>query len=50
MVKSARRCVVLADGTKAGRIELARVCDLDQVGMLITGDSAGPAVLEMLDD
>jgi DeoR family transcriptional regulator of aga operon len=48
MVKAARRCIVLADGGKIGRIELSHVCDIDQVDMLITGESADPAVLDTL--
>jgi hypothetical protein len=39
--------LVLAGG-KIGCIELAHVCDIDQVGLLITGESADPAVLDVL--
>jgi DeoR family transcriptional regulator, aga operon transcriptional repressor len=45
MVKAARRRIVVADGSKIGRIELAHVCGVDQVEVLVTDESASPAVL-----
>ena len=48
MLKIARRRIVLADGDKVGRIELAHLCPVDQIDMLITGESADPDVLDAL--
>lgn len=45
MLLAARRRVVVADGTKLGAVELARVCDLDEVSLLITDGTADPAVV-----
>jgi DeoR family transcriptional regulator of aga operon len=50
MVRIARRCIVVADGSKIGRVELSHVCGIDQVDMLITGESAGAAVLDTLSE
>ena len=43
---SARRCVVLADSTKLGKVAFARVCALDRVDVLVTDSDADPAALE----
>jgi DeoR family transcriptional regulator of aga operon len=48
VLRSARRTVVLADGSKIGRIELAQLCAVDEIEMVITGESASPAVVEAL--
>jgi DeoR family transcriptional regulator of aga operon len=48
MVAAARRRVVLADGSKVGEHALARVCDVDQVDVLVTDRSADPGILEEL--
>ena len=48
MLKIARRRIVLADGSKIGRIELAHLCPVDEIDMLITGESADPEVLDAL--
>src|ERR1700733_7728819 len=45
MVLAARRRVIVADGSKLGEIELAKVCDVDEVSMVITDQSADPAVV-----
>jgi DeoR family transcriptional regulator of aga operon len=45
-LQSARRCVVLADSTKLGRVAFARVCPLDRVDVLVTDSDADPAALE----
>ena len=42
---SARRCVVLADATKLGKVALASVCGLDRVDVLITDESASDEAL-----
>jgi DeoR family transcriptional regulator of aga operon len=48
MLAAASRKIVLADGSKLGRVEVARLCDIDDIDMLITGRSADPAVVEVL--
>lgn len=48
MITAARRCVVVADSTKLGEIEVARVCGLDDVDLLVTDDGADPVVLHDL--
>jgi DeoR family transcriptional regulator of aga operon len=48
MLKVAHRRIVLADGSKFGRFELARLCGVDEVDLLITGESADPEVLAAL--
>jgi DeoR family transcriptional regulator, aga operon transcriptional repressor len=48
MLKVARHRIVLADGSKLGRIELSRLCAIDEVDMVITGESADPTVVEAL--
>ncbi|TDC76803.1 DeoR/GlpR family DNA-binding transcription regulator [Streptomyces hainanensis] len=40
MLRSSARCVVVADGSKVGRVELAPICPLDQAELLVTGPSA----------
>jgi DeoR family transcriptional regulator, aga operon transcriptional repressor len=50
MLSVASRRVVLADGSKLGRVEVARLCDLADVDILITGRSADPDVVETLRD
>ena len=41
---------MLADGSKLGRIELAHLCPIEAVDMLITGDSADPDVVDALSE
>jgi DeoR family transcriptional regulator of aga operon len=48
MLAAAGRRVVLADGGKIGRVELAHLCPVDQIDIVITGESADPAVVEAL--
>jgi DeoR family transcriptional regulator of aga operon len=48
MLEVARRRIVLADGSKIGRVELSRLCGVDEVDMLITGESADCEVLDAL--
>ena len=50
MLAVAARRVVLADGSKLGHVEVARLCDVDDVDMVITGRSADPAVVTALRD
>ncbi|GAA3468470.1 DeoR/GlpR family DNA-binding transcription regulator [Nonomuraea roseola] len=45
MLRAASRRVVVADSTKLGRVELAPICGLTDVDLLITGESADPAVV-----
>ncbi|MGV9307462.1 MULTISPECIES: DeoR/GlpR family DNA-binding transcription regulator [unclassified Nonomuraea] len=48
MLRSATRRVMVADSTKLGRIELAPICLLPEVDLLITGESADPAEVARL--
>jgi DeoR family transcriptional regulator of aga operon len=48
MLATARRRVVLADGSKLGTVHLARLCATEDVDAVITGPSADPAVVEEL--
>jgi DeoR family transcriptional regulator of aga operon len=48
MLKAAARRVVLADGSKVGRVELAHLCPIEDVDLVITGESADAAVVEAL--
>ena len=50
MLAAATRRIALADGSKLGRIEVARLCGIDEVDMVITGGSADPAVVAALRD
>jgi DeoR family transcriptional regulator of aga operon len=48
MVAKAQRTVVVADGSKVGRVALAQMASIDQVAMLITDSSADPAELKAI--
>jgi DeoR family transcriptional regulator, aga operon transcriptional repressor len=48
MLESASRRIVVADGSKIGQVELARVTPVDGVDLLITGASADGAQLDLL--
>jgi DeoR family transcriptional regulator of aga operon len=50
MLAVANRRIVLADGSKLGRIEVARLCGIADVDMVITGRSADPAIVDALRD
>lgn len=50
MLAAASRRVVVADGSKLGRVEVARLCGIDDIDMVITGRSANPAVVDALRD
>ena len=50
MLAAASRRVVLADGSKLGRVEVARLCSIGDVDMVITGRSADPTVVDALRD
>jgi DeoR family transcriptional regulator of aga operon len=45
MLLAARRRVIVADGSKVGEVELAKVCDIEEVHLMITDPSADPEVL-----
>jgi DeoR family transcriptional regulator of aga operon len=42
---STRRPVVVADGSKLGEVEVAKICDLSEVSMVVTDASADPSIL-----
>jgi len=48
MLRAAARVVVLADGSKLGRVEATRLCSLDNVDLVITGASADAAAVGAL--
>jgi DeoR family transcriptional regulator, aga operon transcriptional repressor len=45
MIRRAQRVIVVADGTKVGRVLLAHIAPLSDVDELITTDTADPAML-----
>lgn len=47
---TARRCVVLADASKLGKVAFARVCPLERVNVLVTDAGASEAALEPIRD
>jgi DeoR family transcriptional regulator, aga operon transcriptional repressor len=50
MLAVAARRIVLVDGSKLGRVEVARLCDIGDVDMVITGRSADASMVEALRD
>lgn len=50
LLDRAARVVVVADGSKIGRVAFARICAIDRVHELITDEEADPAVLQTLVD
>jgi DeoR family transcriptional regulator of aga operon len=48
MLRAARRRIVVADGSKVGEVELAFLCSVDEIDLLITDSSADPTVLSAL--
>ncbi|AQX81395.1 alkaline phosphatase [Plantibacter flavus] len=48
MVRHAQRVIVVADGSKVGRVTLARMAELGQIHDLVTDSSADPDELERL--
>ena len=48
MLQAARRRIVVADGSKVGGIELAYLCSVDEIDLLITDGSADPAIVSAL--
>lgn len=45
-LRTARRCVVLADATKIGRVAFAQICPLERVDVLVTDSEASEEALE----
>jgi DeoR family transcriptional regulator of aga operon len=48
MLQVATRRVILADGGKLGRIEVAHLCPVDEIDLVITDPSADPAIVDAL--
>ena len=48
MLAAAHRRIVVADGSKLGRVELARLCSVEEIDLLITDASADDAMLSRL--
>lgn len=49
-LQSARRCVVLADSSKLGRVAFARICPLERVDVLVTDSGAEESALDWIRD
>jgi DeoR family transcriptional regulator of aga operon len=49
LLLAARRGVVVADGSKLGEVELAKVCDVHEVSTVITDATADPAIVAELE-
>lgn len=50
MVKTAQRVVIIAGGSKLGKISMARFADVGDIDLLITGASAPTQLLNQLND
>jgi DeoR family transcriptional regulator of aga operon len=48
MQRAGRRRIVVADGSKVGAVELAPLCDVSEVDLLITGPSADAGIVAAL--
>jgi DeoR family transcriptional regulator of aga operon len=48
MLLGARRRIVVADASKLGEVEVAKVCDLRETSMVVTDAGADPAVIDEL--
>ena len=48
MLQAAKRRIIVADGSKIGEVELAYLCGIEEIDILITDSSADPAVLATL--
>jgi DeoR family transcriptional regulator of aga operon len=49
MLLAARRRVVVADGSKLGEVELAKVCDIQEAGLIVTDPTADPAIVSEIE-
>ena len=50
LISRARHVIVVADGSKVGRLAFARICDVSSVHELITDASAPAPELQLLAD
>lgn len=50
LIRRARRAIVVADGSKLGRVTFARICELDEIDELITDNGADQGLLDQLRD
>jgi DeoR family transcriptional regulator of aga operon len=48
LLRAARRRIVVADGSKLGDVQLARICAIDEVDLLVTDAAANPDDVEDL--
>jgi DeoR family transcriptional regulator, aga operon transcriptional repressor len=48
MLKAAGRRIMVADSSKLGVIEMAPICDLAGIDLLITGEQADPDTVKAL--
>ena len=50
MIRRAKRVIVVADGSKVGRVHLAGICPVTAIAELVTDSTADPLALEALRD
>ncbi len=48
ILRSAKRRILVADGSKVGEVELAYLCSLEDIDLLVTDSSADPTLLTAL--
>jgi DeoR family transcriptional regulator of aga operon len=48
ILRSARRRILVADGSKVGEVELAFLCGLEDIDLLVTDSTADPVLLTSL--
>ncbi len=48
MLRAAQRRIVVADGSKVGEVQLAFLCGIAEIDLLITGASADPEIISRL--
>lgn len=50
MLRAAQRRVAVTDGSKLGAVTLVRLCEVEELDLLITGESADPDIVAALRD
>ena len=48
MIEAVQKVIALVDSSKFGRRGFCKMCDVDQIDMVITDDNISPAVAEQL--
>lgn len=49
MLTAAQRAVILADGSKVGKVSVVKIADVDQVDVLVTSSKAPREVVEEIE-